>query len=395
MKKDISKKFFWQLLVLLVIMRLFLVALPMLGLQPGLRFDGGFPTSFTGDEPGYFHVAKNFAELEPKGRTGFGTIGAALVYVPYIWLTDSPEHPFDIYKPVFIVQAFLLYSLSIVFVALIASLILKSRLLGIVTGLFYLLYPYVFYFANAGPLANNNDFMDAAWFRPVMSDAPSAFFVYLGVFLFAYAFFARKKPVQNTILAGLTMGFAALVRFTNILVCAAIGLSQLARKRYKEFALFFTFSLLVFSCQLVYNYSFYGNPFWLSKFDPEWQQNNIARYEESAPLDAIDELGAHPNNYLYMLKLWGEYIPYFELVLAAGISAVVFGFWHFFRQDRRAALFVLFWVLFFGGFYGMFAPAARNIRYWLPVVPAYIILLVAFGNLLAGSINKFYKRIKG
>jgi hypothetical protein len=192
------------------------------------------------------------------------------------------------------------------------------------------------------------------------------------------------------------MGFAALVRFTNILVCAAIGLTQLAQKRYKEFALFFAFSLLVFSGQLLYNYQFHGKVFWISKLDPKWHEQNLERHTSSPEaMETIAHAGPSPRNYLYLLSLLDEYIPFLPVILVAGAAGFVLGMYQLFRIHKEAALFVLFWIVLFSAFYASASSAARNIRYWLPVVPAYIILAVAFSTLVVGSINKLYKRIKG
>ncbi len=388
---DISKKIFLYCLIILIVIRCLLVLLLMFDI-PSVGFVNHFPRTFGGDEPGYFNVAKNLAEFRAKDQPGFGTIGAAIVYVPYIWIWQ-PKNLFDIYNPVFIVQAFILYSISIILVVYICKKILKSNLLGILSGVIYVFYPYVLYFLNLGPYKHNyTAFLDTMWARPVLSDAPSAFFTYLCVAFFLWGIDSRHKNKISS-LAGAVGGFAALVRITNIFVCAAVGIVYLIQKRFREFFLFLTFSLLVFSAQLLFNYVNYDKFFYISKLDENIIKLNEQR-RAAAPPGRISVISLSPINYLYFLTVLDKYIPFLDLVLVLVIMATVLTFWNFYKKDKISAIFIFVWILFYLIFYGAFAPAARNARYWLPIIPAVIVMFIIFVEMFWSNIRQVKKIVK-
>jgi len=395
--KDISKKLFWQLIVLLIIIRIFSVIFLMFGTPATGCFENHFPSCSGGDEDGYFYVAKSFSEFRAEDSPNFGTIGAALVYVPYIWLTGAEDFT-EISKLVFIVQAFIMYSLAIIIVACIGKLIFKNNLLGIITGAIFTIYPYAVYFFKLGEHNENiANFKHLMWTQPVLSDAPSAFFTYLGVFLFLYYLYKQKKDEINKklfVITGLVCGFASLTRVSNVLICVAIGMVLLWRKNFKEFIVFFVLSFSVFSLQLWFNYANYNNPLHFSKMNTEIIELRLERYKNVHPQDTIAKPGLDPQSYLYFLTVLDKYIPNLGLVLVLMISLFISTIYYIFKKQKEISLFLLFWILFYGLFYGAFAASPRNFRYWLPIVPAMIILFIYFLLMCKDGSTFAYKLIK-
>ncbi len=378
--KDISKKLFWQLLILLVIIRVFLVIFIIFHIIPlsGLEIRNHIIYNPGGDEHYYFVVSKKFSHFNFQDKAGLRAIGTFVFYAPFIWLTGA-ENQFDLFPTSFIFQSFVMYSLAIIFVGLIASLILRRHYLGIFAGFIFVFSPFFFLLANFGPYAHNyNNFLDLMWLRAVLSDAPSAFFVYLAVFL--YFLEKKNKGKRSAIYSGLAAGAATLIRLTNILICFVIGVMYLFRRKYKEFLLFFLFSFTVFSLQLLFNKANYGGYLKFGRFTEHARNIQQERYPKVHLPGRIAKQGLNTQNYLYLLTVADKYIPGLGFVLFLGIVFLVISFYYVFRINKKGAVFLFLWFISYVSLYGAFDAAARNLRYYLPVVPVFVILLTAFIN---------------
>ncbi len=394
MKKDISKKLFWQGIVLLIIVRVFIVVFFMFGVisMPGLKIQNFTPIYLGGDEEYYYTVAKSFANFDFKDKLGLRGIGTFLFYVPFVWIIN-PNSQFDIFPVSFYFQSLIMYSLAIIFVVYISYFLLRKRFLGIVVGFLFVFYPFIFYFNDFGPYEHNyTNFLDLMWMRPVLSDAPSAFFLYLAIFLFLLSGERVNKKRKYVVLSALSAGFATLVRLTNVLMCFVIGFIYIVQRKYKEFFLFFIFSFLIFLPQLVFNKVNYGGYLKFGRFSEYTKSIQRARYPKVHLPGRIAKQGINPQNYLYLLTVTDKYIPFFAFVLIIFIIFIVFSFFYIYKINYFGAIFLLLWIILYIGLYGAFDAATRNLRYYLPVIPAFLILFVNFFYMLMFDLKKIVKK---
>ena len=107
----------------------------------GVTMDGWW-FKHGGDERVYFDLAKSISRLNPQ--KSIATLGFPLFLAPFIYFTGATQVE-DILKPVFIVHAFLLFSLSIVLTALIAKKIFQNRIIGSICAGIFTFHPYIFH----------------------------------------------------------------------------------------------------------------------------------------------------------------------------------------------------------------------------------------------------------
>ena len=119
--RDISKKTFLGGIVILIILRFATVFLLMNNVPFTDMQMGGFRPHFSGsywpDEANYFNLAQSFVKLSPIANVA--NFGYPLFLAPIIYFTNA-DSPIDITKIVFVIQAFLFFSLAIVLTALTA-----------------------------------------------------------------------------------------------------------------------------------------------------------------------------------------------------------------------------------------------------------------------------------
>ncbi|RMD59112.1 hypothetical protein D6821_01860, partial [Candidatus Parcubacteria bacterium] len=195
-------------------------------------------------------------------------------------------------------------------------------------------------------------------------------------------------------LAGLAAGMATLIRLTNILICAAIGITYLWQKKFKEFALFAVLAFAIFSPQLIFNKANYGGYLAFGRFQPKTIAMQKERYPKVHLPGRIAKRGVTPQNYLYLLTILDKYVPAVEFVLAAVAAWFVVAFNYLRKISLPAAVFLFLWTVFYIGLYAAFDAAARNLRYYLPVIPALLILGVVFVWGLGKDMVKLYYKVK-
>jgi len=262
--KDISKKTFWIILILLILIRTVMVLLSMQDIPHSGVKEGGWWFEPGGDEIQYFALAKPISQLNLVSSRV--TLGYPLFLAPFIYLTNAQDIK-DILKPIFIIQAFILFSLSIILVALIAKQLFQNLRIATLGAGIFTFFPYIFYiiFHHLGPYypemglyRGEMAFISLNWLQ-VLSDPLSAFLVFLCFFLF-FRELEREKPRPSfLILLGILSGFSALVRIGNILLPAVITFVCLLKKKFKEAITISSFSFLTFLPQLIYNQKFFGH----------------------------------------------------------------------------------------------------------------------------------------
>ena len=183
---DLTKKTFWLGIVGLIVLRFVLVFLLMNNVPFTDMKNNGFRPNFGGsyfpDEVNYFNLAQSFAKLSPIANVA--NLGYPLFLAPIVYLTGA-INPIDISKIVFIIQAFLFFSLAIVLVALIAREILKDRKLSLIAAAFFTTYPYIL--LAILKLANFPRFIPAFHYQMwinIGADYLSAVLLYFGFYLF-------------------------------------------------------------------------------------------------------------------------------------------------------------------------------------------------------------------
>ena len=191
--KDISKKTFWQILTLLILLRIVMVFLLMNDIpHSGVKM-GGWWFYQGGDEKRYFNLAKSLSQLKVVKEKV--TLGYPLFLAPFVWLTGA-EDITGIVKPVFIIKAFLLFSLSIILIALIAKMIFGNRKIAAFSTALFCFHPYIFYILfhkfgllhpGVGLTKGERAFLFLNWLQ-MYSDGFSAFLVFLCFFLFFLEF---------------------------------------------------------------------------------------------------------------------------------------------------------------------------------------------------------------
>lgn len=373
LKHDISKKLFWGLVIGLIILRIIAVILLFFDIPPADFDANNFTFRGTGDEVEYFAIAKNLSQFKIEPTTSQISIGLPLYLTPFILITGAQDF-YHISQPAFIVMAFILASLSIILVVLIARILLKNKLLAILIGTIYLFYPYLLYFMDLGPYQENLfNFTGPMWLSGAVTDSLSALLIYLAIYLFLRI---KESPYQDYILTGLATGLAILVRVTNLIFAVIFGIYLLFQKKVKELIILTVTTTLVFSLQIIYNIYAHGQAFNFGYFNPvrrgEMLKNDYYLYQAGT----IAKLEFTPHNYLYFLTVLDKYIPYLPLVLFFIITFLVIAFWYIYQTSKKAFYFLLLWIVPFAAFYASFQSAARNARYWMPIIPALIIVFI-------------------
>lgn len=377
--RDISKKTFWIIIIALILTRVVMVVFLMQDIPPiGVATEQGYQLHLSNNEVTYFKLAKSFTDVNTVPvSTAF--IGFPLYLTPFIYIFQASEIN-DILKPVFIFQAFILFSLAIIFIGLIAGKILKNRLAGILAASIFTFLPYVFYFLfkNIGPVYDGVtnitlNFSHLMWIR-LLSDPLSAFLVYLSVCLFLIL--NKKINNKHSMLLGILSGLAVLVRMTNIFIVGVFVLILLVQKKIRKAGLVAIFSFLAFLPQLIYGKLVYGSSLFIFKaysgvIDAK---RAIDLYGDAIQFKSIAYPGFSINNYQYILFLIDKYIPKAELVLIFLVILFVFGMAFLYQRNRMGLLVIMLWLVPYSAFYGLFPPAARGIRYHLPIIPPLIIL---------------------
>ena len=362
--KEISKKTFWQILIFLVLLRVVMVLFLMQDIPHTEVKMGGWWFRHGGDEVTYFNFAKSIAQLDLKKASS--NIGFPLFLAPFIYFTRANTVQ-NILKPIFIINAFILFSLSIILVAFIAKKLFKSKTIAAICAALFCLHPYIFYilFHKVDvPLEGTEltkgvrSFIYLNWLQ-VISDSLSAFLVFLCFFLF-FLEFKRQKPRGNyLILLGILAGFSALVRIGNALIVPIFILGWLLKKRIKEAFLVGMFSLFSFLPQLIYNFSFFGSPL---KFGYEVYSGQTVSSFFSF------------NRFVLIFQKANFYIPGFIFLFLGVIIFFILGIKFLWQKDKISSLILTLWFFAYLIFYIYFGKGGVQLRFFIPAIPPFIFI---------------------
>lgn len=347
---------------------------------------GGWWFNHGGDEQEYFSLAKSIADLDLiQGRQ---TLGYPLFLAPFIYFTGA-DNMKDIAKPLFIIQAFILFSLSIILVSLIAEKIFQSRIIGVISGGIFTFFPYLFYFflyclgciyprfeaysLIQGPI----EFISMNWLL-LITDSLSAFLVYFCFYLFLKESDKENPKVSLLILLGILSGFAALVRIANILIIGIFALVWLLRKRIKEFFLVVAVPFFILLPQFIYNQTFFGSPLTFGHRVYSGYSNIFALFSFYRWFGIFEAVYFKAPILIYIL-------PFLVIFLSLGV-------WRFMKINKIIAIVLLWWFFSFFVFYAAYAsyPGEEGyvaFRLFIPIIPPFIFLILA-------SFLHIFKRLK-
>lgn len=337
-----------------------------------------FGGSYWPDEIHYFELAQSFAKFSPVANVA--NLGYPLFLAPIVYSTGA-NSPVDIAKIVFIIQAFLFFSLAIILVALISFEILKSRKLSLTAAALFAAYPYILFFILK--LANFPRAIPAFHYQMwinIGADYLSAVFLYLGFYLFIKKYNAGGLNLFFASVIGAVIAAAALVRVANILYLSLIFLILIWFKKYRTSIGFGAAAFLVYLPQWIYNFYFFGSPFTYGYRIKELSGHGL----ETKILGGWFSFN---NVLIFFEKIW-QNIPAFIWILPVLISVLIIGFWRLFKQQKIPALILIFWTLLNIGFYIFFVDAQSQLRYFIPSIPPLIILFIL-------GLSASYEKLKG
>lgn len=371
--KDISKKTFCWTLISLIAVRILMVFLLMQDIPRTGVQEGGWWFYHGGDEEHYFNLAKSISQLKPVKEKV--TLGYPLFLAPFVYITQA-ENIKDILKPVFISQAFLLFSLSIILISLIAEKIFQSRIIGAISGgvftflpylVLFLLYGLAFIYPSFGAFSliqGPIEFSNLSWLM-LYSDPLSTFSVYLCFFLFFIEINKESPRFSRVFLMGILSGLSALVKLGNILIIGIFILGWLLRKRVKEACLTGIFAFLIFLPQLFYNQEFFGSPF-------TFGYQSYDDYPSIFSLFSFNRLfGIFEKVYLKVpILIW--ILPFLIIFLLLGARSLM-------RKNRLVTIVLILWLLSYLLFYSSYVPAGGYVafRFYMPITPPFTLLSIA------------------
>lgn len=389
---NFSVKQFWIGVGLLIVLRFIIVFFVMFG-GTALEF---CPRDFAfngcegnhGDKTLYYRLAEAFAHFDIYARQDRVPIGMGIYLTPYAFLFNS-ESFYDVTKPATIVSVFIFYSIAIVLICFISRIFLKSNIWGLAVGLIFILFPAPFYILNLGPYSNNyGTFINLSWLNSgLLTDAPSALITFV-LFYYALKFVIDEKlKMRDYVFYGFFWGIACLIRESNIIFIFATAYVMLRRLNVKGILFSALTFVLVYSPQLIYNYlargSFLNNGIMAN--------NSLMNDYHLFKMGTIARGGLTPENYLYFLSVMDKYIPYLSLLLILGIIFFMFSIVYIYKfLDKKYLILMLLWILPFMALFASNHTGARAVRYWLPIIP-HMIIMVICGLLFIFNIKKIIK----
>lgn len=367
---DISKKTFIRGIAGLVILRFLLVFFLMNNIPfTDMGVDGfrpNFSGSYVPDEVNYFNLAQSLTKFSPV--INVANIGYPLFLAPIVYLTGA-NNPVDIVKIIFIIQAFLFFSLAIILTGLISFEIFKNRKLSLMAAAIFTVYPYILFailklvnFPRAIPA-----FHYQMWIN-IGADYLSAILVYFGFYLFIKRYNTGNINLAFSSIIGVIIAAAALTRVANILYLPLIFLTLILLKKYRASIGFGVAAFLVYLPQWIYNFYFFGSLLTYGYSIPS------IGFEPGSKI--IGDWLSFENALIFFEKIWLN-LPILVLILPIMILIMAAGFWREFRREKIIGFILAFWIILDVGFYMFFIAAASQLRYFIPSIAPLIILFIA------------------
>ncbi len=380
MDKKIKKILILSVISLIVIRIISLFAIYYLPNLESFRYGSYLSTFEAGDDLGYYILAEMVYKFDFREHPW--TLGFPLMIVPFIFIFGQGF--FNVFFPLVIFNSIFLFCVAIALIVWTAFLIFKKIKPAIISGLFFVLFPFLFYiFRNFGPhfkTANWNDlnFFHMNWLT-AMSDPLSALLVYL-IFFLLISGLRNDYGGRYYAFLGFLTGYALMVRASNIATATAVAFTLLlfVRDKFKKLFLYIIFALIGFLPQFLYNAVFFHSPI---KFGYEGAYNQwIDIGAAKGPIFGIGNL----------FHLVSRAVDYSWLVIPALLLSVVFillGILYIGKIDKKIVLVVALWFFLPTIFYLMFVSGTTTMRYYLPAVPAFVIFRVGAPGWLSDKLK--------
>jgi len=382
---DISKKIFIWSIVSLIIIRVVLLVLfinnvPFTNMQPTWR--PNFGGSYWPDEEVFFRLAKSIADFKPTESIIY--IGYSIFLAPFIYFTGA-TNPIMIAKSVALVQGILLFSLSLILVALIGLRFFKSRKVALLSASIFLVYPYIVYglwkligHRNAIPT-----FQYQMWIV-ILSDYLSAFLVLLTFWLFIKFIESFEKLGLKPfwyVAMGVMASLAGLVRPPNLAIAAFIFLYLFYFKKIKGAFIFSVSALTVYLPQLIYNTYFFKWP---------WVYGDVilpaGLPQSGKSLSGLWEISNFWLNFKHFSP--NHYFLFFLLATTFSMLILVFGLRYLSKTNKKLIPIFAFWFLFYLLFWGSFEGSFSQLRYFLPIIPLVIYFSIGTTLYFLGKLKR-------
>ncbi len=383
---DISRKTFVWAIAGLIILRVFLIVLemnniPFTDMQTS-TWRPNFSGSYHPDEDEIFAIARALASGTVANRVP--NLGYPLFITPIVYLTGA-SNAIDIYKIVFVVEGFILFSLAIILVVLLGYKIFNSRKLAVVGATLFTIYPWpMFLFFKAIGYRNAIAAFHYQLWIFILTDYLSALLVYLSFYLILRLFEEKEKTFNQNrgkvILLSIFSGFAFLTRIGNIWTILIIFAVLLWLKKTKDIVLYISVFSVVYLPQLIYNTLAFGAP---------WRYG----YTYASRYAIGGGFGWH--NIFQFSKLWlnfKNFSPDYYLILFIFSSIFlilisIFGYKYLWKINKNFAIITITWFWSYTLFYWSFDVSLSQLRYFLPAISPFIFLFVGAITYL---MNKIY-----
>lgn len=347
------------------------------------RYNGYLITAAGGDETGYLQLARMIYNFDLHEHPW--TLGFPLFITPLLFIFGASMEA--VFLPIVILNGIILYSIAIALVVWTAWMIFGRLAAAFWSGFLFSFFPLIFYvFRDIGPhfsggTWNDFNFLHANWVT-AMTDPLSAFLTLL-IFCLLIRSLDVERSWQYYSFLGFLGGYAMMVRLSNIVVLAIVVLVMIIRHNWRKLPSFVLSAIAGFLPQFIYNYNFFGSPirFGYQKEYQAWIQIGAA----VRPVFSID-------NFTHLIARAAHYswltVPAF--ILIAGI--VVAGVRYIARRNKLHGVIVCLWFALPVAFYMFFTTGQTAMRYYLPAVPAFILLFVGVALEIKERLNFFQRK---
>jgi len=370
----------------LIILRMFMAVGLIYG-YPFTPYHKGWYFHHGGDQDEYFFIAKML--IEKGAVASFRPFGYSLTLIPFILLYDAVSWK-TILVPAVLFNAFYLFSLSAVLVALIAAASYKNKAAVILSTTLWVVLPYFIWWGTEWILGMRHPdrlgspgpeiwMVHQMWVQ-MLSD-PLATFLCILIFFLLIRDAGRDKGAALPLFIGVLVAYAMSVRYPNIVLLPAGLLVYLAHRKYRKMLWFFISLLAVLLPMLIYHL-----------------------FRGLNPLSLIDYQGVTSHTYgalkwIYLpltIRYLMEVLPYPAFIaICALLLVTLWGLFRIFAHNAKAGTAILLWILFYSLFFLSYDGLFRDpFRFLMPVYPPVIICVsVSITDLIERLIRRF--KIRG
>jgi len=388
---DISKKIFIGVIIGLIVLRAALMIFVMDNVPFTDMRDGGFRPTFTEsyqpDEPEFYQIASGLVSGKFEKRVP--NIGAPLIFAPFVYFTGAGL-PDELAPVIFIFEAFILFSLALVLVALMAKKLFNSYKWAALGAALFAFYPWFLlgFFKLIGYKNAVPAFHYQLWIF-ILSDYLSAFWVYLSFFLifkwFKDIFENSDISMKPVLFLAIASGAALLTRVGNFWLILIIFAVFLYFKQIKRIAIYGFFLFIAYLPQLIFNTVTFGAP-WIYGY----RDSAVNASTLSTPLTEW----FNPSNLWLNFSKFSPNHYFILFLIATGSIIVIFvlGYKYLARINKNFAIIASAWFWSYLIFYWFFNESLSQLRYFLPIVPIFICFIIAavlYLNGLCITVNWF------